>query len=124
LVRSIISALILTAFLVQSISKTIIVMQFQANRKFIEKNLCIKRNESENCCKGGCQLKKQLDRDEKYQGSDSDKLKHKFEKDEFYNNAFGIKINSKCVAEGFGDYQLILLPVACSSVFHPPPYLV
>jgi hypothetical protein len=120
LIKSIISALILTAFLVQSISKTIIVMQFQAKRKFIERNLCEKRSESGNCCKGRCELKKQLDKDEKYQGSASDNLKHKIEKDELYNNGLGIKIDPNDAIGGFDNYQLILLPVMRSSVFRPP----
>lgn len=76
--------------IIQNISKTIIVVNFERNREYIAANLCEKKAEPESCCEGSCQLKKQLERDDRNNGS-TDNSKIKFEKSEYCDT--GIKIN-------------------------------
>jgi hypothetical protein len=40
--------------------KTLVLIQFEINRAYIEKELCEQRQEVNNCCKGNCYLIKQL----------------------------------------------------------------
>ena len=40
--------------------KTLVLVQFEINRAYIEKELCEQREEVNNCCKGNCYLTKQL----------------------------------------------------------------
>lgn len=42
--------------------KTIVLIQFEINRSYIEKELCEKKDEVNNCCKGNCYLNKQLEK--------------------------------------------------------------
>ncbi len=54
------TALLLLAFILQTFSRVVIVLDFYANRDFIAKNLCENRNRPKmNCC-GKCLLSKQL----------------------------------------------------------------
>lgn len=40
-------------------------MHFEINRDFIAKNLCVKKDEVNNCCKGSCHLNKKLEEEDK-----------------------------------------------------------
>lgn len=57
--------LALTGILFQNFSKVIILLNFELNRDYIAQNLCVKKNETNNCCKGKCQLKIKLEQQEK-----------------------------------------------------------
>jgi hypothetical protein len=48
----------------QSFSKWCLIAEFQGNRDFIAKNLCVNRLNPISCCKGSCFLNKKLADDE------------------------------------------------------------
>jgi hypothetical protein len=52
--------LVLFAVVLQTTASGIIFIQFELNRSYIAKNLCVKKEEKGNCCQGSCHLKKQL----------------------------------------------------------------
>jgi hypothetical protein len=54
---------LLTGMILQIWSKPVIFMQYLANIGYIEKTLCINRDDPAKECHGKCHLKKQLDRD-------------------------------------------------------------
>jgi hypothetical protein len=49
---------------VQTFSKWCVILDYQVNRDFIAKNLCINRSKPLSCCKGNCYLNKKLVADE------------------------------------------------------------
>jgi hypothetical protein len=48
----------------QTFSKWCLIFEYQVNRDFIAKNLCINRGKPLSCCKGNCYLKKKMAADE------------------------------------------------------------
>jgi hypothetical protein len=58
------AAIFLLAFLAQTFSKAIIVMDFYANQKYIAQNLCVNRNNPKMHCCGKCQLCKRLNQED------------------------------------------------------------
>lgn len=54
--------ILLTAF--QTFSKWCMILEYQANKEFIAKNLCINRARPACCCHGKCYLEKKLKADE------------------------------------------------------------
>ncbi|MCD6066264.1 MAG: hypothetical protein K0S33_1090 [Bacteroidetes bacterium] len=63
--RVCIAIAILTGILFQSTAKLAILINFRANREYIAKNLCVNRKKPKSCCKGSCQLNKQLQEEDK-----------------------------------------------------------
>ncbi|MCX6183009.1 MAG: hypothetical protein NT150_13905 [Bacteroidetes bacterium] len=49
------------------------------NRNYIAENLCEKRTQKNNCCKGQCHLKKQIEKEENSDGSSRSGSKEKTE---------------------------------------------
>ena len=52
---------------IQTFSKWCLIVEYQVNKDFISKNLCINRAEPLSCCKGKCYLNKKLANDESQQ---------------------------------------------------------
>lgn len=112
----------LTGILMQNFSKVIIFLNFQLNKEYIAKNLCIKKNERNNCCKGKCHLKKQLIEDDKKEKSSSSSTIKEVKEVQLYcqqklpfgfvNLFFIQKLNTSFQAKELGTIRF--------SVFHPP----
>ena len=66
--------LLLAGIMLQIWSKPVIFMQYLANIRYIEKTLCINKNDPAKNCHGKCHLKKQLDRDNSHQKDQQVKL--------------------------------------------------
>lgn len=118
--------LVLSGLLVQNFSRLVIVLNFEMNREYIAKNSCEKRNVANNCCKGSCQLKKQLDNEnEKEKQSGPNTIKEKYEAQLFCQDFFlfrnptppDTEKNKTAFCEHFTDVSL-------RSVFHPPETMV
>jgi hypothetical protein len=81
--RSILAITIVAAIFTQTISKVIIIINFQLNQEYIAKNLCEQKEKEDNCCQGSCHLKKKLAEEDKKTESTSNAGKIKFEKNEY-----------------------------------------
>lgn len=122
--KAIVAIFLLAGILLQTSAKLAIIINFEANREFIAKNLCEKKDEPDSCCKGSCQLNKSLaDEEKNEQPTPGTDIKEKFEtlnctlndKDQFF-------IYETIIA--FVDYYRLTKPVAISnSIFHPPNIL-
>ncbi len=86
--------LLLVGIVLQSSSKLIILINFQINKEYISKNLCVQKNIKGNCCKGSCHLKKELKEDDKKQENPTSSLKDKNETQLFYQTINAFKIYS------------------------------
>ena len=70
IVRDIFLVTLVAVFLLQSVNRAVIVAGFYCNRNFISVSLCEQKNVRNNCCKGSCHLRKQLnDEDQKDQST-------------------------------------------------------
>ncbi len=118
-----ISILLVSSFLFQNISKLIIVINFQINREYIVKNLCVNRDKPKSCCAGKCELKKQLAEDDKKQNIPANTFKDKSEKQNYYGPA---KYVLACSNDNFRiGFQYLSRKISdvSLSIFHPPPFI-
>jgi flagellar basal body-associated protein FliL len=113
--------LALTGVLLQNFSKILIYANFELNKEFIAKTLCVKKEIPANNCNGKCHLKKQLDNEEKKEQSPSNTLKEKVEI-QFFSE---IKFNTNLLNTPFTnivkpDYSFSLSEEHLHTVFQPP----
>ena len=64
-VRNLLLLVLSLVILLSSASKTLVFFDFLINQDYISTNLCVKKNVENNCCRGICQLTKQLKQEEK-----------------------------------------------------------
>lgn len=58
---------LIVAFNFSILGKIITIFNFYKNQNFIENNLCVQKNEKNNCCKGQCHLNKELSKLDDFQ---------------------------------------------------------
>lgn len=113
--------LVTTGILLQSFSKIIILVNFQINRDYISKNLCVQRDKKHNCCKGSCHLKKSLEADDKKQDAPGPNFKNLKEFQTYCQANSLFEFSDKAVL--IFKYCRIANPAVASvsfSIFHPP----
>ena len=109
--------------LLQSFSKWIIVADYEFNKEYISKNLCINKEKPKLHCNGKCQLMKKLAEEEKQNSSNSNNPgKEKFqdivflESCQFFSPAF-----SPLPEKKYADHLTVAkYPSPIASIFHPP----
>lgn len=52
--------ILLFVMIFETSGKTMLLLSFEMNRDFIAKELCVKKDIPDNCCKGSCQLTKEM----------------------------------------------------------------
>lgn len=121
LCKQLVSLTLISVFLLQIFSRTIIILIFEINRDYIAKNLCVKKDEPNNCCKGKCHLKKELDKEEKQEQSPINPIKEK-EEIQFYsdNKTKFSFFNTPLISELISHYSFSLSEKHIHSIFHPP----
>lgn len=65
----IVAIFLILAILTESVSRSIIVIDFELNRDYFAKELCVKKDIPDNCCKGSCALKKELKQEDEREKS-------------------------------------------------------
>jgi hypothetical protein len=113
--------LIGTGIIFQSFSKIFILINFQINREYISKNLCVQKKVKDNCCKGSCHLKKQLKEEEKKEESPANSLKDIKEFQIFcQNNTFFQFQSDLLLQKSFIPFSNSKIVSVTFSIFHPP----
>jgi hypothetical protein len=64
-VKKLFAILIVFGISAQILSRAMILLNFQLNREYIAKNLCVQKEKKNNCCQGSCHLKSQLAEEDK-----------------------------------------------------------
>jgi hypothetical protein len=111
-------------FVLQNVSKLVIVINYAINKEYIAKNLCINRDKPESCCEGKCELKKNLDEAEKKENGPINLPKDKTEVlffSDLDNSVFELFPILLTVNDNFQSGNL---KAVSFSVFHPPPVAV
>jgi len=111
----------LTGVLLQNFSKILVYVDFELNREFIAKTLCVKKEIRSNNCNGKCHLKKQLAKEEKKEQSPANSAREKVEI-QFFSE---IKININSCSPSFTtivipDYSFSISDQHLRTVFQPP----
>lgn len=105
----------------QNMSKIVILVNFQRNREYIAKNLCVKKEIKGNCCQGGCHLTKELQKEEKKEAPANSFLKDKSEMTIFCQQIFRPNLlNSGTQQVHLTPYSERELQPVSFSIFHPP----
>lgn len=121
--KFIISIFLLASLLTQNISKLIIVINYQVNKEYIAKNLCVNRDKPKSCCEGKCELKKQLDEEDKKENLPAG-FKDKFEKQNYYSPGIKVLAYRLTISKPNFNYLSCKTNSDPRQVFHPPPFLV
>ena len=119
--KSFIAILLASAFLLQSAGKLFVMANYQINKDFISKNLCVNKAKPIMKCNGKCHLKKQLEKEDKKENSPASSLKEKVDIQIIHeikpliaftdhNNQF--KLNSEYLLSNYSKHLKF--------VFHPP----
>lgn len=115
----------LIGVLLQNFSKIIIYVNFTLNRDYIAKNLCVKKSEPDNCCKGSCHLQKELDKEEKKEQAPVNPIKNKSEIQLISQNNSGIYIFSyPDINDLISYYPFDLTKKNAPSIFRPPKHFL
>lgn len=112
----------LTGILLQNFSKIYTLLEFQVNREYIAKNLCVKKNEVNNCCKGKCHLQKQLAEDDKKLPSSDNSTKEKAETEQITHDHPALNLQAYAAVSTINTRYVCMVPKHLpGSLFHPPP---
>ncbi len=113
--------LIGTGIIFQSFSTIFILINFQLNKEYISKNVCVQKEVKDNCCKGSCHLKKQLKEEEKKEQSPASSLKDLKEFQIFcQSNSFFQFQPDVLLLKDFIPFQYSRSSTISFSIFHPP----
>ena len=116
--------LLMILLLTQTFCKWAIVIEYNMNREFIAKNLCINKAKPKLKCNGKCQMMKRLAEEEKQNSSNNT---NSTTKEKLPDLVFSHKLDQSIVpclvyiAPSYNEHPPILkhdAPVA--SIFHPP----
>jgi hypothetical protein len=115
--------ILILCFSLQNISKLIIVLNYHVNKDYISKNLCVNRDEPDSCCHGKCELKKELDEDDKRQNepANNNNTKDKYEKEQYCQALISNLLSAGDKADLIITLQKFTPKQFNNSVFHPPP---
>jgi len=105
--------------------KTLVWLHFEWNRAYIEKELCEKRDEVHNCCKGNCYLTKKLNEEPSTPSEAQPNLpKHKeLSYYQWIDEAIDI-IPQELSIVFISSNEFIPVTPYSNSVFHPPARVV
>jgi hypothetical protein len=120
ILKIVIPIFIALCFVFQSASKLVIVLKFNANKEYIAKNLCVNRNKPKSCCEGKCELKKQLEENDKKTTQSSNTIKDKYEKDELYQSNLKIGLFSNEQKSVKITLASVISNGSKLKIFHPP----
>jgi hypothetical protein len=114
---------ILVAVVLQGVNRWAVYIQFQLNKEFIAKNLCVKKAIKNNCCQGSCQLSKRLG-EEKNPKNNSSQTQPKEEQEQilYLQNILPfLKViaTDDQINHSF-HYSISFTEVEIKPLFHPP----
>ncbi len=105
-------------------SKWLLIASFAANQRYIANQLCVNRNNPNSNCKGHCYLSKQLNKEEKPEGTNGSMGKEKFEVQLFFVDAVQESLTQSADAVLFPRIQRPFAEqLYVKNFFHPPSIL-
>ncbi len=120
MLKHFVSILLLSAFLYQTGSKLVVLINFKINQDFIAKNLCVKKEIEDNDCEGNCCLKESLEKVEKTENPTPNIPKEKSVDLLFTGQYSWLLSNLSVLSETIIFSQTKFIYLINSSIFHPP----
>ena len=115
------SALLLSiVILAQSVVGTLVVVRYQANKKYIASTLCENRNKPSKKCEGKCYLKKQLKKAEEAEKTLPGTVKEKMESPCVLLSGLELRFVHSVPSVSHSSVYTFFIPEA-SSYFDPHP---
>lgn len=116
-----VSLLLMSSFLLQSLSKVIILVDYELNKEYITEIFCHNKNKPQLECNGKCHLMKQMKEDDKKEKAPLNNVKEKFEVQLFCSIQEMLSLNSFVISQfNFHSFQLQKTISPSFSIFHPP----
>ncbi|WP_146153502.1 hypothetical protein [Adhaeribacter arboris] len=121
--KSTLTILLLVVMMLQSFSKVLIVLNYQANKNYIAAFLCVNKQKPQLHCEGHCYLKKELNKAEEAQKKSTNQ-NQKFEITLFCQNLLKVNFQPEYKLETYqvfkpASYRFSVL----LNYFHPPQVL-
>jgi hypothetical protein len=102
-------------------SNWLVIASFKINQTYIAKELCVNRNNPNSNCNGHCYLCKQLNKEERPEGTGGSSSKEKFEVQLFFVDASNSDAVSIACNKTFHSFQQYFAQQQyLNSFFHPP----
>jgi hypothetical protein len=122
--KQVIAILLIITLGIQNFSKIIIEFNFEINRSYIAKNLCINRNNPGSTCKGKCYLKKKLTADkDQQQPASKNSVQKNSQPDLFLNKPLEIDVSiAKELIFHHSLYRFSDSQEFVKSIFEPPKF--
>lgn len=112
--------MILCGLIAQLFGKYIVLASFEINKEYIVKELCVQKEEPDNCCQGSCHLKKELEKQDDANTNSQNQQKVKFEQEQNIQTFLKfypiIHLLSICEA----NQKAFTLTSYSKAIFHPP----
>lgn len=121
--NQIVCFILVSVFLLQTFSTTIVVADYQINKEYVANVLCVNKSKPKMHCNGKCHLKKELKKAEQKENSPVNPLNEKNEIQLFsQSNSTTALFSSVLVTQDklMSDYAFHLSDKHLDSVFHPP----
>lgn len=121
--NQIICFVLVSVFLLQTFSKTIILTDYQINKEYIAKVFCVNKSKPKMHCNGKCHLKNELNKAEKKEHSSTNPENEKYEFQLFSESNFNMGICNFIdldLNSLLSDYSFHLSDKHLNSIFHPP----
>lgn len=116
--------LLIAGLMLQICQKALIVVGYQLNKEYISKNICVKKSQKNNNCKGKCHLKKQLEKES--QKENQSPVRSLQDDSEWV--LFCTEYQALPLINSFRVCFFVFLtssPILHSNrIFHPPPFMV
>jgi hypothetical protein len=124
ILKQAVAILLIITLGIQTFSKLVIEFNFEINRSYIAKNLCINRNNPESTCKGKCYLKKKLAADEsQQQPASKNSIQKNLQLDLFLNKPLKIDVSiAKEIILHHSLYRFSDSQEFVKSIFEPPQF--
>ncbi len=121
--KQIVYLILVSAFLLQTFIKTIVLTDYQINKEYIAKVLCVNKSKPKMHCNGKCHLKNELNKAEKKEHSPANPVNEKNEIQLFSepNSTFDL-LNTVILTPNklVSDCSFHLSDKHLDSIFHPP----
>jgi hypothetical protein len=121
--KQIVCLILVALVLLQTFGTTIVLTDYQINKEYIAKVLCINKSKPKMHCNGKCHLKKELNKAEKKENSPANPLKEKSEIQLFSQHYSSLELFTSIQTthnKYISDYSFPLSDKYLDSIFHPP----
>lgn len=120
--KPILVSILLMLVLTQTFSRWFVLIEYELNKEFIAKNLCINKSKPQLHCNGKCQMMKKLAEDEKQNAPANTNTKIKVQEVSCTDTLpeIGIKAFEEGSLHHYSCYLIAKYASPFSSIFHPP----